>query len=282
MRLSLLFAVMLTFALVGCNKKKKSEPELENTGGGGGGNTNYVGGAGAVQNVRQAGRRTIAINDFHQFGIAIKQMEVLDGRMPDKEAILAEAKAYPNIRKAIDEGDIILTGSKDPSGLWAYEVDAEKMGGIVLVGGTARRATADEVQQLLANTPEAAKPAPKTKGSLDAAPPAPAAKPTTTAFATTAQVTRQDMEDIRIYIDNASGARGSMPSVQEVYAALAQTGSPAKALIDKKAIYLTGAKTRDSIWAVEAAALQRGGLVCGAGGVETMTAAQIKQRLGIK
>ncbi|OWK41662.1 hypothetical protein [Fimbriiglobus ruber] len=114
------------------------------------GNTNYQAGGGAVQNVRQAGRRTVALNDLHNLGLAIKQVETLDGRMPDKARIIEEVKTYPNIPAAINEGVIILTGTMNSGGLWAYEVDANRVGGLVLVGGVARRAEATEVQQLLA------------------------------------------------------------------------------------------------------------------------------------
>ena len=113
-------------------------------------NTNFQPGAGAVQNVRQAARRTVSLNDMHQLGIAIQQTFQLDGKMPDIEQIKAEVKTFPNIPAAIQDGTIILTGSKNASGLWAYEVDADKVGGIVLVGGSARRADATEVKQLLA------------------------------------------------------------------------------------------------------------------------------------
>lgn len=114
-----------------------------------GGNTNYVAGGGVAQNVRQAGRRTVALNDFKQLGIAIQQVQLLDG-MPDKERIKAEVRTFGPIATAINDGSIILTGTKDPAGLWAYEVDADTKGGIVLIGGTARRADAAEVKQLLA------------------------------------------------------------------------------------------------------------------------------------
>jgi hypothetical protein len=283
--LTLVLAVTVLVPLAGCGKKKPKPAVAEATpnaspapsgggGGGGGGNTNYSPGAGAVQNVRQAGRRTVALNDFHQLGLAIKQVEILEG-MPDKQRILAEVRTYPNLPAAINEGVIILTGTKDPAGLWAYEVDADTKGGIVLVGGTASRATADEVQQHLARLPDRPAP-PKTKGALDATPaPQPKPQPAPAGPA----VTRQDLEDVRIFIDNASGASGQMPPPVQVLAALQQAQSPAAGLVQKGAIVLTGARTREAVWAYEAAALQRGGLAAGPNGVETLTAAALKQRL---
>jgi hypothetical protein len=87
------------------------------------------------------------------------------------------------------------------------------------------------------------------------------------------------MEDVRIYIDNASGASGRMPAPKEVYDALVLTKSPAAGLVEKKAIVLTGAATRDSVWAFETTALTRGGLVASPNGVETVTAVELNRRL---
>jgi hypothetical protein len=59
-------------------------------------------------------------------------------------------KDAPKILAAITEGSIILTGTTNHGGMWAYEIDADTRGGVVLVGGRAARATADEVKQYLA------------------------------------------------------------------------------------------------------------------------------------
>ena len=115
-------------------------------------NTNYVQGGGAIQNVRQAARRTVQLNDMHQLGLLISTTVQLDDRMPSASEIKQSLRRdAPTILAAIDEGVIILTDTKNKGGLWAYEVDAEKVGGIVLVAGTASRASAQEVQQYLAN-----------------------------------------------------------------------------------------------------------------------------------
>jgi hypothetical protein len=159
MRFFILLPLMMAIAACGCEKKKaktvaKTEPAPAeaapppvNPG-----NTNYQGGAGAVQNVRQAARRAAKQNDLHQLGLLISQTTTLDNRMPSaaeiKQSLQRDA---PNILKEINEGIIILTDTKNMRGLWAYEVDADRAGGLVLVGGTASRASADEVKQYLAN-----------------------------------------------------------------------------------------------------------------------------------
>jgi len=271
----LLLILAMTCALVGC--KKKAKDTAPDPAPAPGANTNYVPGGGAVQNVRQAARRTVALNDFHQLGLAIKQVELLDGRMPDADRIKAEVRTFPNIPAAIDERVIILTGTNDASGLWAYEVESDTKGGIVLVNGVASRASADEVKQHLARLPKPPAPpkppvTPKATGAL-VAPPAP------TAPVGNVTVGQKDMDDIRLYIDTASLAAGRMPSVPEVLGALRQAESPAFGLIQKQGIVLTGAKTREGVWAFEFAAAQRGGLVCTQNGVEEVSAGELRKRL---
>lgn len=113
-------------------------------------NTSYQPGAGAVQNVRQAARRTVVINDMQQLGLFIELAYSETGKMPDAAQIKETLKRdAPKIAAAVEEGAIILTGTTSHQGLWAYEVDAEKRGGIGLATGAAQRMTADEVQGLL-------------------------------------------------------------------------------------------------------------------------------------
>ena len=114
-------------------------------------NTTFRPGGSTIGNAYRAGKRAVALNDMSQLGQLIEMMHLDTGRMPDAAAIKAGMqKDAPNIYKLIDDGTIILTGTKDHAGLWAYEVDADKAGGIVLVAGTPSRATADEVKQYLA------------------------------------------------------------------------------------------------------------------------------------
>lgn len=88
----------------------------------------------------------------------------------------------------------------------------------------------------------------------------------------------RDLEDVRIFIDGAS-AGGRMPSPDLTRTALLAAGSPAWRLVERKAIVLTGAADREGVWAYEAAARERGGLVAGPNGVETLTAAELARRL---
>ena len=117
-------------------------------------NTNFRPGASTLKNAVQAGKRMAQMHDFEQMKLFIFAYELENNRMPTIAEIKADLKNYPDaseILKKIDEGVIILTGAKDKNALWAYEVDADKAGGIVCVGpsGAIKRATADEVKQYL-------------------------------------------------------------------------------------------------------------------------------------
>lgn len=120
--------------------------------GGGGGNTNFQPGGGAVQNVRKAGLRTINLNEMKQLGLYVTTAADDFGKMPTAAEIrqLVEQQDK-SMCSAINDGWIILTNTTNRGAIWAYEVDADKKGGIVLVAGTASRASADEVKQYLAS-----------------------------------------------------------------------------------------------------------------------------------
>jgi len=312
MRAILVLAVTMTVALVGCKKKPPAPPDSAPapaspgaSGSGGGSNDGGItaaggmgivinpsaalgggGGGGAVQAVRKAARRADAMNELKNLGEIIEGMRDPIGRMPTKEQILAELKQAPKLLTAIQEGSFILTGTTEGGGLWAYEVDADTKPGLALIGGRATRSTPEELQPYFAQMPKPVVPPaggpPQPAGGPAQAPkqPAPPGRGAQAPAApgTFAVVGKKDMEDIRTFIDTAS-INGQMPSPDLVKAALMQSESPASALVQQKAIILTGAKARESVWAYEAAAVQRGGLIVTQNGVETVTADDLKRRL---
>lgn len=93
-------------------------------------------------------------------------------------------------------------------------------------------------------------------------------------------VTEADMREVWIYMENASAVSGRLPPPAEVYAALVQTQAKSAELVRSGAIVLTGARTRESVWAYEARALQQGGWMAGPGGVEQVSAVELRRRLG--
>jgi uncharacterized protein (DUF1015 family) len=108
-----------------------------------------VPGGGAAQNVRQAARRVVALNDMNQIALTIAQLELDNNRMPNVNEIYTALSAYPNLKKLIDDKDVILTGTNKREGLWAYETEADVKGGIGIVSGTASRYSADDIKQML-------------------------------------------------------------------------------------------------------------------------------------
>src|SRR5262245_30106955 len=94
-------------------------------------------------------------------------------------------------------------------------------------------------------------------------------------FAADPKVTQADMKEVHLFIDNFSLASGSMPDVRTTYAALVEAKAAAAALVKSGAIVLTGSRTRESIWAYEKAALDKGGLAASQNGVETLTADEL-------
>jgi hypothetical protein len=149
----------VTVAACGCKKKTPPPPVAAAPAANapepgpapaGGGNTNFQSGGGAVQNIRNAARRTITLNDMSQLGTLIEAEYTQNGRMPTAADIkMFLQKDAPHIAAAINDGSIILTGTSSHEGLWAYEVDADTKGGVVLVSGRATRADADEVKRYL-------------------------------------------------------------------------------------------------------------------------------------
>jgi hypothetical protein len=89
-----------------------------------------------------------------------------------------------------------------------------------------------------------------------------------------------DMRDLQIFIHDASLVSGKMPSPSDIFAALVAAGSPAAEHVKSGAIILTGATERESVWAYETRALTQGGLIVCQNGVETLTTAELKQRIG--
>ena len=144
----LLTAMMIVAvgSAVGCSKAPKptsTEPTVDNR------NTNYRAGDGALINSARAGKRAAATNDFVNLKVFIFDFELNNNRMPTKEELRGEVKNAGNLLKLIDEGVILFPTSMQKDGVWAYEIDADKVGGIVLVANNVSRASADEVKKLL-------------------------------------------------------------------------------------------------------------------------------------
>jgi len=90
---------------------------------------------------------------------------------------------------------------------------------------------------------------------------------------------QNDFATIRIYIENASGATGKMPTVAETYAALQKEAPKIAELVGDGTIVLHAARTREDVWAYERTAYDSRGWVLTSQGAEQMDAATLRQRL---
>ena len=91
---------------------------------------------------------------------------------------------------------------------------------------------------------------------------------------------QNDLQQIRLIIEDAFNTNGKMPTAQETLTALQQSAPNIAALVKDQTITLNNARTRQDVWAYETAALSNGGLMLTSSGVERVDAATLRQRLG--
>jgi len=87
------------------------------------------------------------------------------------------------------------------------------------------------------------------------------------------------LDQIRIFIENASSVDGNMPSIETTYETLKKEAPQYAKYIDQKLIVLNPAKTRDEVWAW--AVLPQGNFsVLTSSGIQPMSQQELNQRLG--
>ena len=149
MRILFVVIVGVLLGAAGCKKKTITTATEEPTPSGVRGNSNYIPGAGVAVNTLQARKRIITLTDMNQIALAMSQWEIENNRMPNRNEAYAIVSQYPNYKKLVDDGDVILTGTNNRSGLWAYEVEADTKGGVAIIAGTAGRQDAATIKQYL-------------------------------------------------------------------------------------------------------------------------------------
>jgi hypothetical protein len=94
-------------------------------------------------------------------------------------------------------------------------------------------------------------------------------------------VNANEMKNLHLFIETASGASGRMPSYQETLAALQREAPKTAKHIEDGDIVLTGAPTREGIWAYTRDPQSVAGehLILTSSGIERMPAATLRQRL---
>ena len=154
MRKVLLIGLAL-IVLTGCPKKKNNATSSgqNQTGGVSGGSSLAVPPpGGAVQNVRKAALRPVSQTDLNQIRTFIYDASLASGQMPTIQQISAALQqGAPQIYKKVQDKDIILTGTKQREGIWAYTAEAQSGAGELLVctHSEIKRMTKQELDQHL-------------------------------------------------------------------------------------------------------------------------------------
>ena len=91
------------------------------------GNLTVKGGEG-VQSPRMAAARTINNAQMKQLHLSMFQTFQLDNRVPDVSEIMQEAKQNRQLLTLLTEEVVILTGTKNGDGVWAYSQYPQRNG----------------------------------------------------------------------------------------------------------------------------------------------------------
>lgn len=94
--------------------------------------------------------------------------------------------------------------------------------------------------------------------------------------------TQNELNQIRLFIENASAVDGRIPDPKFTLAALQREAPKIAEAVKDGVIVLHPARTRDEIWAYEAVALEQGGQVVSSSGIERMDVPTLKGRLGLR
>jgi hypothetical protein len=132
-------AVVLTLAALGCGKKPKETPPdsapppvVSSVGGPTGpnqqGNLTVTGGQGAIQAPRMAAARLINQEQLKQLHLSMFQAWSLDNRVPSANEVMQEARQNAQLLPLLKEEVIILTGTNQGGGVWAYTQYPQRAG----------------------------------------------------------------------------------------------------------------------------------------------------------
>lgn len=129
MRIATNCIVMAMFCGIGCKPSK--EP-------------------GVIEKVQGKVKETVDAIEMKDLQLFIAQREITNNKMPSKEEVLEYAKTEnPKLSKLLEDGAIVLTGSKTRESVWAYEKDAPTKGGWVITNVGETKMTPDELKKAL-------------------------------------------------------------------------------------------------------------------------------------
>jgi hypothetical protein len=110
------------------------------------------GGGGAYQAVRTATTRTVNMAQMHDLRLFIDNASAASGQMPSAQDIKAALqKESPKTYQLVENGSIVLTGTRSREGIWAYTFEPQTTGGehLVLSASGIERVPAATLKQRL-------------------------------------------------------------------------------------------------------------------------------------
>jgi hypothetical protein len=129
MRIATICLALAVICSVGCKPSKES---------------------GLVEKVHAKVKETVNAIEMHDLHLFITDMEIAQGKMPSKDEVRAYAKKEnPKLSKLLEDGTIVLTGTRTRESVWAYEKDAPTNGGWVITNVGESKMTAEELQKAL-------------------------------------------------------------------------------------------------------------------------------------
>jgi hypothetical protein len=95
-------------------------------------------------------------------------------------------------------------------------------------------------------------------------------------------ITQNDFKNLQVFMEAASAESGKLPDRATIMAALKMEKGAANLVkaIEDGSVILTGTTSREEVWAYEKIGPEKGGLILTSNGVEKLSAAEIKKRLG--
>src|SRR5205823_13402597 len=92
------------------------------------GNLTVTGGQGAIQSPRMAAARLVNQEQLKQLHLSMFQTWSLDNRVPTAAEVMQEARQNSQLLPLLKEEVIILTGTNQADGVWAYSQYPQRAG----------------------------------------------------------------------------------------------------------------------------------------------------------
>jgi hypothetical protein len=110
------------------------------------------GSGGAVQAVRKAAARAVTQNEMSNIRIFIEEASQASGQMPTQQQVMqALQQTARATAKLVQDGDIILTGTRQREGIWAYTKEPVSVTGehLIVNGSGVQRMMPQQIRQAL-------------------------------------------------------------------------------------------------------------------------------------